>query len=55
MLRLPIASWNELSHVCTWASLQSNPVVVIGDLNLERLRPDKPEGKILLDLENEQE
>ena len=29
-------------------------MVVIGDLNLDRLRPDKPEGKILLDLENEQ-
>ena len=28
--------------------------MVIGDLNLERLRPDKPEGKALLDLENEQ-
>lgn len=30
------------------------PVVVTGDLNLDRLRPDKPEGKVLLDLENEQ-
>jgi len=45
---------NELSHICNWASLQSNSAVVIGDLNLDRLRPDKPEGKILLDLENEQ-
>ena len=33
---------NELSDVCNWASLQSNSVVVIGDLNLDRLRPDKP-------------
>ena len=45
---------NKLSDVCNWASLQSNSVVVIGDLNLDRLRPDKPEGKVLLDLENEQ-
>ena len=45
---------NELSHVCNWASLQSNSVVIIGDLNLDRLHPDKPEGKILSDLENEQ-
>ena len=45
---------NELSDVCNWASLQSNSLVVIGDLNLDRLRPDKPEGKVLLDLENKQ-
>ena len=32
---------NELSDV----------VVVIGDLILDRLRPDKPEGNVLLDLE----
>ena len=29
-------------------------VVVTSDLNLNRLRPDKPEGKLLLDLEVEQ-
>ena len=45
---------SELSHVCNWASLNSNFVVVTGDLNLNRLRPDKPEGKLLLDLEVEQ-
>ena len=45
---------NELCQVCTWASLQSNSVVIIGDLNLDRLRPDKREGKLLLDLEIEQ-
>ena len=44
----------ELSDVCNWANLQSNSVVVTGDLNLDRLRPDKAEGKVLLDLENEQ-
>ena len=45
---------NELSQVCNWASLQSNSVVIIGDLNLDRLSPDKREGKLLLDLEIEQ-
>lgn len=45
---------SELSEVCNWASLQSNFVVVIGDLNLDRMRPDKSEGKLLLDLEVEQ-
>ena len=45
---------SELSHVCNWASLNRNFVVVTGDLNLNRLRPDKPEGKLLLDLEVEQ-
>lgn len=35
---------NELSKVCNWASLQSTFVVIIGDLNLDRLRP--VEGKL---------
>ncbi|PFX12956.1 putative RNA-directed DNA polymerase from transposon X-element [Stylophora pistillata] len=45
---------SELSHVCNWASLNRNFVVVAGDLNLNRLRPEIPEGKLLLDLEVEQ-
>ena len=45
---------SELSYVCNWASLKSNSVVVLGDLNPDRLRPDKREGKLLLDLETEQ-
>ena len=45
---------NELSHVCNWASLKSNFVVVTGDLNLDKMRPDKAEGKLILDLEVEQ-
>ena len=46
---------NELSDICNWASLQSNSVIVAGDLNLDRLRPEKAEGKLLLDLEVEQD
>ena len=45
---------SEVSHVCNWANLNSNLVVVAGDLNLNRLRPEKPEGKLRLDLEVEQ-
>ncbi|CAH3114421.1 unnamed protein product [Pocillopora meandrina] len=45
----------ELNGICTWASLRRNFVNVIGDINLDRLRPDKSEGKLLLDLEVEQE
>ena len=44
----------ELSEICNWASLKSNHVVVICDLNLDRMRPDKSEGKLLLNLEVEQ-
>ena len=45
---------NELTHVCNWASLKSNFVVVTGDLNLDKMHPDKAEGKLILDLEVEQ-
>ena len=41
----------ELNHICNWASLQRDEVTVIGDLNLDRLRPQRKEGKLLLDLE----
>ena len=44
----------ELSHICNWAALTCQAVVIIGDLNLDRLRPDKAEGKLLLDLEEQQ-
>jgi hypothetical protein len=44
----------ELSHICNWASVQAPSVTVIGDLNLDRLRPQRSEGKLLLDLEAEQ-
>ena len=42
---------NELSEIYNWASLQSNFVVAMGDLNLDRMRPDKAEGKLPLDFE----
>ena len=45
---------SELSCVYNWASLNRDFVVVTGDLNLNRLHSDKPEGKLVLDLEVEQ-
>ena len=49
-----LALEDELSHICNWASLQKAIVAVIGDLNLDRLRPNRSEGKLLIDLESEQ-
>ena len=46
---------DELNGICTWASLQRDSVTILGDLSLDRVRPDKSEGKLLLDLEVEQE
>lgn len=31
--------------------MQGHALVLLGDLNLDRLRPDKPEGKLLIDRE----
>ena len=45
----------ELNGICTWASLRRNFITVIGDINRDRLRPDKNEGKLLFDFEVEQE
>ena len=42
----------ELNDICTFASLQNQFIIVLGDLNLDRLRPERREGKMLLDLED---
>ncbi|KAL9986821.1 hypothetical protein ACROYT_G001023 [Oculina patagonica] len=44
----------EMSHISNWAVLHHQFVIIIGDLNLNRLKPEGREGKILLDLEVEQ-
>ena len=44
----------ELSHIANWASLQCPTVIVTGDLNLNRMEPSSPEGKLLLVLEVKQ-
>ena len=42
----------ELNEICMWASLQKQLVILLGDLNMDRLRPETREGKILKDLED---
>ena len=41
----------EINDICHWASFQKQTIVIVGDLNMDRLRPDSAEGKILTDLE----
>ena len=41
---------HELNSICSWASLQKHFLVVMGDLNLDILKPEEREGKILVDL-----
>ena len=43
-----------LSHIASWARRQYPTVIITGDLNLNRMEPSSPEGKLLLDLEVEQ-
>ena len=41
----------EINDICLWASFQKQSVVIVGDLNMDRLKPNHREGKILKDLE----
>ena len=36
---------------CQWASMRKQSDVILGDLNMDRLVPDRGEGRILKDLE----
>ena len=38
---------NELSDICNWANLKSNFVTLLGDLNLDRLKSNTSEGRLL--------
>ena len=42
----------ELNSVFTWATMECNTVILTGDLNLDRSRPELREGQILLNLED---
>ena len=42
---------NELNVICMWLSMYKQTFVILGDLNLDRLKPETREGKILKDLE----
>ena len=44
----------ELNHIANWARLQYPMVIITGDLNLNRMEPSSPEGKLFLDLGVEQ-
>ena len=41
----------ELHEICSWISLQRQFFIIMGDLNLNKLRPGDKEGKMLGDLE----
>lgn len=41
----------ELNDLCQWASFQKQTIVILGDLNTNRMKPNYGEGKILKDLE----
>ena len=42
---------NYLNEIITWAMTKKQFVIITGDLNLNRLKPDEREGKIPCDLE----
>ena len=41
----------ELNSVCMWATMECNTLVLTGDFNLDRLRPEHKERQIVLNLE----
>ncbi|CAB4039115.1 RNA-directed DNA polymerase from transposon X-element [Paramuricea clavata] len=41
---------NDLNDIITWASLQKQFLVITGDLNMDKLKPEEKEGKILCDI-----
>ena len=41
----------ELNEICHWSSLEKQFIIITGDLNLDLLKPESREGKILCDLE----
>ena len=43
---------NDLTDIVTWAMSQKQVVIITGDLNLNRLKPEEREDKILRDLED---
>ena len=42
---------DELNEITTWACSQCQTIIIMGDLNLDRLKPSGREGKMLIDLE----
>ena len=48
---VPLRVESELNSICQWACFKKKTVIIVGDLNLDRLRLDCSEGKILRELE----
>ena len=42
---------DELNQLLSWAASKCQTIVITGDLNLDRLRPNEREGRLLIDLE----
>ena len=42
---------DELNQLLSWAVSKCQTIVITGDLNLDRLRPNEREGRLLIDLE----
>ena len=43
---------DDLFHLCSWLFSHRESVIILGDLNLDRLKPNSREGKILQDIED---
>lgn len=41
----------ERNSLCMWATMKCKTVILTGDLNLDRLRPESTEGQLLINLE----
>lgn len=41
----------EVNDLSQWSCLQKQGIVILGDMNMHRLRPGRSEGKMLRDLE----
>ena len=44
-------SEEALNEKVTWATMQSKVVFVMGELNIDRMKPEKMEAKLLTDIE----
>ena len=42
---------DELNEIISWTSSQCQTFIIIGDLNLDKLKADEREGKLLTDME----
>ena len=42
---------DEMNDICQWACLQKQCIVILVDLNMDRLTPNRGKGKMLRDLE----